>query len=150
MDQSVHIVHLNSDSSLSVHSHNRPDDFTVKLSETLSLDPLGDWYCSLKQCYLGFNFSYPVYACCSLVSESFAGDRRLSTLRVLHGKKVIVFDDSVYIPVRVRDVEEVRLYFLRTIDYEPPKYSRTREERAAGPFGTHCTLEFRRIALTRG
>ncbi len=150
MEQSVHIVHLNSNSSFDVYEDNTAVDFTVKLCETLSLEPLGEWYCSLKQCYLGagFTFSYPVYACCPLVAESFAGDRRLPTLRVIHAKKLTVFDDSVYLPVRVRDVEEVRLYFLRTSDYRPPK-SKGREVRAAESFASHCTLEFRRIEQPR-
>ncbi len=140
MAQRRHIVHLNS--STAIKSSSKPHDFTVTLPEELSLEPLGEWWCCLKQSYLGFKVAYPIYLCCSVCGETFAGDRRLPVLRVVQKKEVSTYDDCFYMPVRVRDLSEIRLYCLRTKDYNFPKYQ---TERGRDPTATHVTLEFRRI-----
>ncbi len=140
MEQRTHILHLNSDTATKYSS--KPHDFTVVLSEELTLEPVGEWYCMLKQSYLGFKVAYPLYLCCSVCSETLAGDRRLPVLRVVQKKEVSTYQDCLYLPVRVRDLDEIRLYCLRTKDYRFPSY---KSDRAREPTATHVTLEFRRI-----
>jgi len=142
MERSVHILHLNSSAGIGTSTSSSPHDFIVQLPEALSLDPIGEWFCCLKQCYLGFNWSYPLYLCCSLCSETIAGDRKLPVLRVIHKKEVVIYDDCLYLPIRVRDIDQLQIYFLRTKDYLPPSYSGVRHRE---PVATHLTLELRRI-----
>ena len=139
----MHILYLNSsvEADSGASEDVRPDDFTLRLPEVLRLEPLGEWFCCLKQCYLGFNLSYPLYLCCSFCSESFAGERKLPVLRVIHKKEVVVYDDCLYIPIRVRDIDQVRVYFLKTIDFLPPNY---KDKRARLRTPTHITLELSR------
>ncbi len=141
MAERRHIVlHLNS--STATKTFSKPHDFTVTLPEELILEPVGEWSCCLRQIYLGFKVPFPIYLCCSACSEVVSGDRKLPVLRVLHKKEVTSFNDCFYLPVRVRDLSEIRLYCLRTKDYQFPKYS---TERSREPTPTHLTLEFRRI-----
>lgn len=142
MERSVHILHLNSLASEQSSSDAKSaSDFTVKLPETISLSPVGDWFCSLKQCYLGFSWSYPLFVCCDLCEESVGGERKLPILRVIHKKEATVYDDGLSIPIIKRDIDRVRIYFLKTIDYQPPNY---RVERARMQAPTHVTLELKR------
>lgn len=144
MDEEVDILHVNSRTSEEIHPENRPHDFTVHLPRSLTLDPLGEYYLGVRQVYLGFTLSYPVYLCISICNSTIAGDELLPVLRVLHKKQSQYFNECLYVPIRVRDVSEIRVYFLRTLDYKPPSYTSPRIERARVQVATHVTLEIRR------
>jgi hypothetical protein len=137
MDERVHIVYLNSAETSKTYSEDRAVDFTIRLPQSLQLEPVGDWYCCLRQCSFGFAFPAPLYVCCDAVTESSAGTRRLPVLRVVHRRREVIYSNCMYVPVKVRDIPALRVYLLRTTDYAPPTF-----EKETAP--THFTLEFRR------
>lgn len=139
MNERVHIVYLNSAAFSETYTDNRVEDFTVRLARPLQLNPIGDWYCCLKQSSFGFSFPGPLYVCCNLCVESTAGSRQLPVLRVVHKRQEVVYSDCLFVPLKVRDITEFRIYLLKTKDYTPPGYSRENS-----PVPTHMTLEFRR------
>lgn len=141
MSERVHIVYLNSASSSDTYTENRVEDFTVRLAQPLQLDPLGEWFCCIKQSSFGFSFPGALYICCDACVESTAGSRLLPVLRVVHKRQEVIYNNCIYVPLKVRDIAELRIYLLRTRDYNPPGYSK---DRAVTPVPTHLTLEFRR------
>jgi hypothetical protein len=137
MEQRIHTVYVNSAASSETYSENTSDDFVVRLAEPLRLDPVGEWFCCLRQCAFGFTFPSPLYVCCDAVGESSAGTRRLPVLRVVHKRQEVIYSNCLHVPVKVRDISALRIYLLRTKDYAHPEYTRVR-------VATHLTLEFRR------
>lgn len=139
MNRRLHVVYANSASSSNYHPENRIDDFTLSLAQPLQLDPVGEWFCCLRQCAFGFSFPGPLYVCCDVCEESTAGSKRLPVLRVVHQRKEVIYSNCLYVPLKVRDISQLRIYLLRTVDYAPPGYDSTK---TVGP--SHLTLEFRR------
>lgn len=139
MGESIHIIHVNSASSSETYKNNAAHDFKIRLPELISLEPVGDWYCCVKQCSIGFHFPAPLYLCTDICHDSVAGEKKLPVLRVIHQRTLVVYNTCVYVPVKVRDVSELRIYLIRTRDYKPPGYNVSSQ-----PPVTHLTLEFRR------
>jgi len=135
MGERVHILHLNSSSSEQTYSDNRVEDFRFHLPVPLTLEPVGDWFCCIRQCSFGFAFPGPLYLCCDICQDSIAGERKLPVLRVVHQRTGVVYTTCLYVPVKIGYISELRIFLVRTRDYKPPEYSTTGKP-------THVTLEF--------
>lgn len=80
MGESNHIVHLNSASFSQTYKDNNAHDFKVRLPELISLEPVGEWYCCVKQCSVGFHFSAPLYLSSDICHDSVAGEKKTPCL----------------------------------------------------------------------
>ena len=137
MAAGLHILHLNSEASRESYKNNRVEDFRCRLPDRLVLDPAGEWYACLRQCSFGFAFTRsPLYLCCDICDDSIAGERKLPVLRVVHQRVGVFYNTCLYVPVKVRDLAEIRIYLLKTIDYGFPGYTDSNP--------TYLTLELRR------
>lgn len=119
-----HVLHVNSSASRGTFTDNTPSDFRIRLPERLTLEPAGRWYVCLKQCAVGFSFSKsPLYLCCDLSVDIPCGEIKLPVLRLIHQKKAGLYEPCLYLPVKQREVEEIRFYLLKALDNKPPGFS---------------------------
>ena len=139
----VHLLHLNSSSSVETYPENKVEDFVCRLPQPLLLEPGGDWYACLRQSYFGFQFNdTPLYVCCDVCSDVITGERKLPALRTVHQRVGVFYDSCLYVPLKATYINQIRFYVLKTSDYRPPRQSPS--VKAAKP--THFTLEFRRLS----
>ena len=136
MERDVHTVHLHSTSSTSVYEYNYCWDFTTCLPQAIVLDSVDEWCCSLVQCYTP-KFVNPLYLCCNICTDSAAGGRRLPVLRVLYSSKTQFQEGCCPVPVRFREITEIRI-FLQRADGVVPSLTSSKVI-------THCTLQLSRI-----
>ena len=142
----VHLLHLNSSSSKDTYPENKAEDFVCRLPEPLLLNPVGEWYACLRQCWFGFQFTdSPLYVCCDACCDVITGERKLPALRTVHQKVGVFYDSCLYVPVKTTYLNEFRFYLLKTIDYSKPLRT-TSPSGKSDPKPTHLTLELRRLS----
>jgi hypothetical protein len=126
-------INLDSASYLEAYENNNNKQFVAVLPESINLDPVGDWYCALISSKLGFRATKPYYLCCDLCHESQCGDLKLPTLRLVYTQVVVQYHPLLFVPVKVRQFREVKI-FLRRADGAGVK--------SGSPGVTYCTLAF--------
>ena len=144
----VHLLHLNSSSSAETYPENKLEDFVCKLPQTLILEPVGEWYACLRQCYFGFQFNTDsaLYLCCDACTDVISGERKLPVLSTVHQRVGVFYDSCLYVPLKSVYLDRLRFYLLKTTDYSKPRQSPS--VKPGKP--THLTLELKRLTDRAG
>lgn len=104
---------LKSTDSASVHPHNQPWDFRVRLPRTLNL--LGEWSVELTEfCTTPLKKSgdKEIFIYCSICDDTIVGERQLPLLRriYLDNNANIIFTRPYQIPLRNNDLGDIHIY----------------------------------------
>ena len=139
-------TYLSSKDSLNLRTNNSPSDFWIQFHKPFALD--GHWVCALKQISLTCNFtpkSKRLYLCSDIVGESYVRNSAVPVLRNIEienrYKKLttVTFDDDIYLPVNVSNLNAIRLYLLGE-DLEPINFESN---------DLHCVIHFKQNGLCR-
>ena len=131
---------LSSKDSLDLRKNNTPSDFWIQFHKTYTLD--GHWVCALKQISLTCNFTprtRRLYFCCDIVGESYVRNRTIPVLRNIEIEtrykklKSETFEEAIYLPVNVSNLNAIRLYLLDE-DLQPINFDSN---------DLHCVLHFK-------
>lgn len=112
-------LYLSSQDSLDIRKNNNPSDFWIQFPRTYTLE--GHWMCAVKEISFTSNFtpkSSRLYLCCDIVEESYVRETSLPVLRNIEIQsrykklKASEFSSPTYVPVKVTNLNTIRLYLL--------------------------------------
>lgn len=115
---------------------NKPYDFNVQLDKQIAID--GNWVVALTEIELNYikKGTQDVYVFSDVCAGSFVGKSERPLLRrVQVQKKNIIFESPYYVPVRVNELNQIRVYIKDRNDEDCSFLNK----------GTCITLHFKRF-----
>ena len=126
------LLYACSEHSQDIFPNNTPPNFAIHLKRPVHLE--GQWECALVQFVFDGKPEAGYFVCCDLVRESHTGDYMLPVLRQVRDK-MWQFKNLLYVPLKSRDFNAIRIYLRTWKNGEPTRVKNT----------VYCTLHFRRI-----
>ena len=117
MNPQQHYVYITS-ASTTLHTDNKPHDFTITLSTPINLNDLEDWSVAVTELELVPGATSQSFCMCSdLCSDSHIGEKSLPVLRrfypfVITGskKQVFTFPYPYYVKLKQKFIQKFRIY----------------------------------------